>query len=66
MDIYPQKGGNAMKTLAAVVPEQAGEWCGSDHPGHDPRDAQRGAAYLCNAWGYCIYRCYLGGRDGHD
>jgi hypothetical protein len=55
-----------MKTLAAVVPEQAGKWCGSDHPGHDPRDAQRGAAYLCNPWGYCIYGCYLGGRDGHD
>jgi hypothetical protein len=47
-----------MKTLAAVVPEQAGEWCGSDHPAHDPRDAQRGAAYLCNVWGYCIYRSY--------
>jgi hypothetical protein len=48
---------------AAMVPGQTAAWCGYDHPAHDPRDAQRGAAYVCNAWGYCIYGGFATRRE---
>jgi hypothetical protein len=52
-----------MKAMAAVmVSGQAAAGCGSDHPAHDAHDAQGGAAYICNAWGYCIYRAFDSAR----
>ena len=44
-----------MKAQVAMVPGQPVAWCGSDHPAHHARDVKGGAAYICNAWGYCIY-----------